>query len=504
MGKAIVVGAGMGGLAAAIELACHGHEVRVLEQHAAPGGKLRQIEVGGTYVDAGPTVLTMPWVFEELFALAGSRFADHVRLRRAQVLARHAWADGARLDLHAERTRSEDAIGEFSGAASVAGYRRFCEDAARIHALLRETFLQAPRPTPIDLARRHGLLRAHELFALSPFETLWSKLGEYFADPRLRQLFGRYATYCGSSPFLATATLMLVAHVEQEGVWYVQGGMIEIARELAGLAGRCGVELAYGARVKEVILQRGAAAGVTLASGERLHADRVVVNADPFAVAAGSFGSQVASAVRIIDSARRSLSAITWCVRAEGIEFPLLRHNVFFSDDYAAEFRALASGRVPEMPTTYVCAQDREDAAAPIGRPERLLCLINAPALADTRPLSPHAIEHHARDVERWLARHGLRLKQPLASFPVTTPSDYQHAFGGPGGALYGEATHGWRASFRRPGARTAIPGLYLAGGGTHPGPGVPMAALSGRQAAAAVVADMKSGRSRASGMKRA
>jgi hypothetical protein len=151
---------------------------------------------------------------------------------------------------------------------------------------------------------------------------MWRALGDYFRDPRLRQLFGRYATYCGSSPFQAPATLMLVAHVEQEGVWLVEGGMHRLAVALEGLAERRGATFRYGAEAAEILVAGGKVAGVRLASGERLDADAVVLNADVAAVAAGRFGPAAAGAVPKVPRSSRSLSAVTWALHARTEGFP--------------------------------------------------------------------------------------------------------------------------------------------------------------------------------------
>ncbi|MBC8058034.1 MAG: FAD-dependent oxidoreductase, partial [Rhizobiales bacterium] len=254
--RVIVVGAGIGGLVSALELAAEGIEVLLLERAARPGGKMRELEVGGVAMDAGPTVFTMRWVFDELFDSIGARLADHLRLQPLGVLARHAWSEHERLDLFADMARSADAIGAFAGAQASRGYLDFCRRAARIYRTLESPFLRSARPTPLSLARRVGLGGLPDLLRISPITTMWSELGRHFADPRLRQLFGRYATYCGSSPYQAPATLMLVAHVEQQGVWSVDGGMHRVAQALAALAVERGATLRFNAPV-DAILTRG-------------------------------------------------------------------------------------------------------------------------------------------------------------------------------------------------------------------------------------------------------
>ncbi len=201
--RVVVIGAGMGGLAAAADLARRGAAVTVLERAAAPGGKMREVMVGGSPIDGGPTVFTMRWIFDGLFADAGASLEAALPLQKADILARHAWRAGGRLDLFADITRSADAIGDFAGAAEARGYRAFCARSADIFRTLRGSFIAAERPSPLDLVKRVGITNIAALIRTAPMKTLWEALGEHFRDPRLRQLFGRYATYCGCSPWLA-------------------------------------------------------------------------------------------------------------------------------------------------------------------------------------------------------------------------------------------------------------------------------------------------------------
>jgi 1-hydroxycarotenoid 3,4-desaturase len=483
--RVVVVGAGVGGLVAALELAHGGADVTLVESASEPGGKMRRVAVGDAWLDAGPTVFTMRWVFDELFADLGLALGDHLALQPLRVLARHAWSAGERLDLHADVAEAAQAIGEFAGAAEARGFVAFVERARRIYRTLEAPFMRSSRTSPLGLAWRAGWRGLPGLLGISPFATLWGELGAHFADPRLRQLFGRYATYCGASPFEAPATLMLVAHVEQEGVWCVDGGMHRVAQVLAAQARSAGATLRYGCAAAAIETAGGRACGVRLADGEVLPADAVVFNGDPAALAAGLLGGDARRAVAPLPPARRSLSALTWNLLARTEGFPLLRHTVFFSPDYRAEFdRLRGERRLPETPTVYVCAQDRgDDGRAPDGA-ERLLCLVNAPADGDHHPLTPQEIASCQQRTFSHLASCGLQVWLDPAATLVTTPTDFHRLFPGTGGALYGQASHGWRASFTRPAAATSVPGLVLAGGSTHPGPGVPMAALSGRLAA--------------------
>jgi len=493
--RVIVVGAGIGGLVAALELAASGVEVLLLERAAQPGGKMRELTVDGAAMDAGPTVFTMRWVFDELFDAVGARLIDHLQLAPVSVLARHAWSEGERLDLFADKARSADAIGALAGPQASRGYLAFCERARGIYQSLEQPFLRGSRPNPLSLVQRAGLRGLPGLMRISPFATLWSELGRHFADPRLRQLFGRYATYCGASPYQAPATLMLVAHVEQEGVWRVEGAMHRVAQEMAALARERGATLRFNTPVSEVLMRGGRACGVRLTDGEELAAEAVVFNGDVAALGAGLLGDALRSAAAPVAAAQRSLSALTWNLRAPTRGFPLSHHTVFFSNDYAAEFDDLRRGRLPSSPTVYVCAQDRSDDDAAVSTAERLLLIVNAPARGDTRAFTPEELNRCESQTFQQMARCGLQVDRHPSCTQMTTPQHFEQLFPATGGALYGRAAHGWMASFTRPGSRSRLPGLYLAGGSVHPGPGVPMAALSGRQAAASVIADRASAR---------
>ena len=330
----LIIGAGVGGLATAARLTALGPEVLVLEKAAAPGGKMRALEVGGGEIDVGPTVLTMRWVFEELFAAVGADFATAVPLKRAGTLARHFWRDGAQLDLFDNVNQSAEAIGAFAGPREAKGYLAFARDAERAYRALDQSFIRAERPNVAQLVARIAKKNPRDLFAFSPFADLWGALQRYFRDPRLLQLFGRYATYCGASPYQASATLMLVAHVEREGVWLVEGGLRRLARALAALAEGAGARIRYDAEVARIVVEGGRAVGVETSQGERIAADAVVFNGDVGALAGGLLGE-----VADVAPPQPSLSALTWALRAPSAAAPWRHHNVLFGADYSPRVR---------------------------------------------------------------------------------------------------------------------------------------------------------------------
>jgi len=487
----------MGGLTSAALLAARGADVTVCEKEAWVGGKARRVSVDGAEIDGGPTVFTYREVFDEVFAACGARLEDHVSIHRAEVIARHAWDDTGQLDLYADRARSIDAIGQFAGAEAARGYASFTAEAQRIFDVLEDPFLRGDKAsTPFPMMWRIGPWRIGDALAMRPFDGMWNALGEHFRDARLQQLFGRYATYCGSSPFSAPATLMLIAHVEARGVWLIEGGIHALAKAIAGLAEGQGARVRCKAPVAEVLTANGRASGVRLASGEVIPADIVICNGDPGALATGRLGKAATRAVPAIPPAKRSLSALVWYAHAETSGFDLTHHNVFFSRDYNAEFRTIAAGNPPAEPTVYVCAIDRgariADPAPPQGSRERIQIIVNAPANGDVHHYTAEERERCTQAMMATLKRCGLQLEEPLPH-QLMTPEDWEHLFPATGGALYGRASHGWAASFQRQGPKTRLPGLYCTGGATHPAAGVPMAALSGQLAARVIAKDLAS-----------
>jgi 1-hydroxycarotenoid 3,4-desaturase len=494
----VVIGAGMGGLATALRLAHQGLDVTVLEAADAPGGKLRQALVDGQPIDSGPTVFTMRWVFDQLFAAVGTSLDAELRVQPLSVLARHWWDDGSQLDLYADPAASLDAVARFAGPAEARRFQAFCARARAVYQTLETPYICNPTPHPAGLTWDIGLQGLATLTALGPLSNLWSSLGRQFQDARLRQLFARYATYTGSSPWQAPATLMLIAQVEMAGVWSVDGGMHALARCLERLARARGAVFRYGTACERIELTQGRVSGVRLANGERLRADSVVFNGDTAALRSGLLGEPLRRAVKP-RAPQRSLSALTWSLNAPACTLPLDRHNLFFQRvdqrSYADEFTDIFQrDRLPRAPTVYVCAQDRgTPGAAPDsvlkGGRERLFALVNAPAAGDRHTTTPEDIDRCETQAFDLLSRCGLTLSPQGPTIQRTTPADFHQRFPATGGALYGQASHGWGSAFARSGASTPVPGLYLAGGSVHPGPGVPMATLSGRFAAEALLA---------------
>jgi 1-hydroxycarotenoid 3,4-desaturase len=270
--------------------------------------------------------------------------------------------------------------------------------------------------------------------------------------------------------------------------------MFQVASALAKLGEKYGVKSRYGVTCAEIMTSQGRVSGVQLSTGEMIEADHVIFNGDVSALAVGMLGSSVSSSFEPVRPSHRSLSAFTLSMHAKTSGFPLVRHNVFFNQDYRAEFDDIFRKRqLPSQGTVYVCAQDRDDSGLAQGESERIFCLVNAPPDGDHHAFNSSEIQACETSSMALMRRCGLEIEVLPQQVVRTLPQDFARLFPGSGGALYGQATHGWMSAFRRSSARSKVPGLYTAGGSVHPGPGVPMAAMSGRLAAATLLAHLDS-----------
>ncbi len=485
--QVVIIGGGIAGLCASLKLSHQGYQVTLLEKADQVGGKIRTVSVNSLDIDSGPTVFTMRWVFDELFKECHEDFDSLISTTALPVLARHFWGK-ERLDLFADQHLSAQAIQEFSGKKQADLFLEFCRASKKVYEALEVPYIRASRPSLSSMMSQLGLSGTKTLIGIGPFKNLWQSLEHFFPDKRLQQLFGRYATYCGSSPFLAPATLMLIAHVEMAGVWSIDQGMTQLPKIIAQLASARGAKIRCGQSVKRIVVTNHQVNHVELDSGEIIHADSFIFNGDIAALSQGLLGSDVKEATPPMPTVP-SLSAVTWSASAKSNQFDLSRHNVFFDENYAAEFTDIfQKKKLPLRPTVYLCAQSRIHQERSTDASEKMLLLVNAPANGD-QTLRPEEIASCQQQVIQLLGRSGLEIHPTSWQMVRTSPQDFHQLFPGTKGALYGMATHGWMSSFQRPNSMSNIKNLYLAGGSVHPGPGVPMAALSGRLVAASLMA---------------
>ncbi len=484
---AIVVGAGVGGLSAAIHLAAAGVRVIVVERNPAVGGKMGEVRRDGFRWDTGPSVITMRHVLEDLFVAAGRRLEDYLRLIPVEPLTRYFYPDGVQLDLSRDLPSTLAQLAALD-ERDVEGYLAFLSYAARLHRITGPVFIYDQPPAWRSLRR----MPLGEALHVDGLRTMQRAIESYVRSPHLRQLLGRFATYVGASPYQAPATLNVIAHVELNGgVWYPQGGVYTIAQALARLAEELGVEIQTEVSVERLEVHGGRVRAVLLADGRRMAAGAVIANLDVATVYERLLPPEAGRRrrVRRLLAAEPSCSAfiLLWGVR--GHHSQLAHHNIFFSSDYRREFTSLfRHGVPPDEPTVYVAMTSKTDPDhAPPGH-ENWFVLVNAPALGAQWDWTQKA-NGYGEVVRERLATFGLR--PDVVAEQMLTPLDLQRLTGARRGALYGLSSNSPWTAFRRPHNRAPdVRGLYFAGGTTHPGGGVPMVMLSGRVAARLALAD--------------
>lgn len=480
----IVVGAGIGGLSAAIRLARAGQQVLVLEQNPAVGGKMSELRDNGYRWDLGPSVITMRPVFEDLFAAAGRRLEDELDLVPVEPLTRYIWSDGSTLDATRDLSRMASQIGRLD-SRDVEGYLAFLAYAARLHRVTGPAFIYGD---PVSLSTLLGV-PPRDWLAVDGWRTMDQAIRSFVRSPKLRQLLGRFATYVGASPYQAPATLNVIAHVEMTGgVWYPRGGIYAIARALERLARESGVEIRTGTPVDGIDVSNGRAVGVHAAGANHL-ARAVLANVDVATV----YERLLPTPQRRSASFEPSVSGFVLLLGLRGRTPGLVHHNLIFNDDYRAEFDDLfKQGRPPQDPTIYVTITSRTDPDDAPTDGENWFVLVNAPPLGPAWNWDEQARSYRDH-VLATLAARGIDVRDRIEVEHCLTPVDLERRTGARRGALYGMSSNSMWSAFRRPANRARdIQGLYFAGGTAHPGGGVPMVMLSGAAAARCILRDTR------------
>lgn len=490
--RIVVIGAGIGGLSAAISLGAKGNRVTVVEQLDRPGGKMGEVRTGRFRWDTGPSVITMRHVIEQHFRDAGRDLNDYVDLQPTQPITRYFWRDGTVLDAVADQDQMAASIESLWGRREAQGYRDFMTYVARLHSIIGEPFLYRAKPRARDLLR----MPLADVLRIDPLRTMNQAIRSFFREPQLIQLFGRFATYNGSSPYDAPATLNVIAHVEMaEGAWYPRGGIYQLALAYERLALELGVEIRYSSAADEILIDAGRATGVRLSDGTTIRADAVINNVDYTHAQTTLMPRDHRKPMPTLEP---SCSGFIMMLGAKGNHDRLAHHNILFTRNYPAEFDDIfRRGRAPLDPTLYLCITSKTDPAhAPAGH-ENWFVLTNAPYLSERYDWSAEK-ERYQRHVTGLLLANIDRIsplpeaRTMIVEERTLTPLDLQSMYGGNGGAIYGYSSNTKTAAFMRPPNRDQrVRGLYHASGSAHPGGGVPLVTLSGRAAAACVAEDM-------------
>jgi phytoene desaturase len=498
-GRVIVIGGGLGGLAAACTLAARGHEVALFEANPWLGGKAAVLESDGFRFDMGPTILTLPSVLARIFAEAGRDMHLELDLVPLDPQWRCFYEGGSVLDLEADVDRMARRLETFApGSGAGEGYRRFLAWSRRLHDISERYFFWRPvggLGEMFEPGSTFNLDTLADLRDLKMGRTVAREIRAHVGDTRVAQLLDHFTQYVGSAPAASPAVLCGIAHMQtSEGIWYPRGGIGAVARSLARLAGELGVEVHHGKAVRRIVLDdRGHARGVEADRGEEFPAAAVVSNMDAVRTHRELVGGRPAHR---FEKRRRYEPACSGVVLYLGLDRRydhLLHHNFVFSEDPEEEFRSIYDrGEPAPDPTCYVCAPARTDPdVAPDGG-EAFYVLVHTPYLRpghDWRAMLPE----YRRTILRKLARTAgmTDLERRIRFESVLTPQDIHDRYRVLQGAIYGLASHGRFAGAFKPGNRSRdVPGLYLAGGAAHPGPGMPMVLMSGWIAADALDRD--------------
>lgn len=466
-----MIGAGVGGLAAAARLAAAGHAVCVCEQASTVGGKLGVYERDGFRFDTGPSLVTMPGILAALFADTGAPLEEVLELTEVDPIARYRYADGTVLDLHRDPLARAAALETALHPGSSLEWQRFLRRAERIWHAAEEPFLRNP------LSLWALLPRIGELPAIAPHRSMADLGRRYLTDPRLRMLLDRYATYQGADPRRAPAALVTIPYIEQTfGEWYVTGGLGRIGAALADRVGELGGEIRLGTDVTAVRTVGERAVGVDLADGSFLPADLVVANADATHLYRDLVTtSRARRAHRRLARLEPSLSGFVLLLGVDGVTPGLAHHNVLFPADYEAEFDAIF-GRYPRPvpdPTLYVVAT-RDPATAPAGS-QAWFVLANAPRQGPVDWSAAGVADRYAAHLLDVLARRGFDVRARARFVEHRSPLELARRTRAVGGAIYGTSSNGAQAAFLRPTNRSPVTGLFLVGGSAHPGGGLPV-----------------------------
>ena len=491
MKTAIIIGAGIGGIATATHLARRGLRVTVYEKNNRPGGRCNHFEQQGHQFDTGPTLLIMPEVYEAEFAALGASLRDRLTLQRVDPTYHLVFDDGSQLHLTSDLEQMREQL-EAIEPGSFSGFLRYIEEGQRHYQLAMPHLAERDFRTAGEFFSPANLPLFYQLKPLTPH---YRHMSAYFKNPRLKAAFTFQDVYMGLSPFEAPATFSMMPYTElAHGVWYPQGGMYRIVEVLMDMAREAGVEFVLNAAIEQIEIKGNQARAVILADGRRQAADIVIANADLPYVYEALLPEPDAAARLAHKQFSCSVISFFWGVRQP---YPALApHTLFLADDYAENFESIDHDLdLPEHPSLYLHAPARLDPAmAPDGQ-DTLTAIVPVGHLDETGQQDWSAIRDRAREaVMQRLAQIGIHDLADDLKFEVNyTPLSWRKRYNLMKGATHGLAHTLTQLGYLRPHNRHAhYHNLYFVGASTHPGTGIPSSLISARLVANRVLDDLQ------------
>lgn len=479
--KALIVGAGIAGIATAIRLAVKGYAVQVFEANTYPGGKLSEFEQQGYRFDAGPSLFTMPQYVDELFKLAGKNPANYFTYQKLDVVCNYFYPDGTHLKAYADPNKFAAEVKQQTGETTEA-IHQYNRNSARIYDITNHVFLEQSLHRLQTYLSNKTLKSILRLFQIDAFRTMHGANQSFFKDRRLVQFYDRYATYNGSNPYQAPATLNVIPHLEQYfGAYFPEGGMYSITRNLVKLAEELSVQFHYNSAVDEIVLSGKKASGIKV-NGTFHAADIVVSNMDVWFTYRKLLSKHPQLFPEKILNQERSSSALIfyWGIKKQFDQLDL--HNIFFSANYEAEFNAIWQQKsIHPDPTVYInISSKNQQTDAPTGH-ENWFVMINVPA--NTGQNWDELIAQSRQNIIKKLsAQLGEDISPLIECESILDPRSIESRTSSYQGSLYGTSSNNQFAAFLRHANRSSqIKNLYFCGGSVHPGGGIPLALLSAK-----------------------
>lgn len=483
-----IVGGGLGGLTAACTLAARGHRVTVFERNSWLGGKAAVLEHDGFRFDMGPTILLMPSVLRKVFAEAGESVADHLRLIPLDPQWRSFFSDGSTLDLVRDTPVMHAEIERFGGTAAAQGYSRFIETSRRLHDISDRYFFWKSVGGIADTFQATGMASPQvlrDLWSLKMGQTVGGVVRSHISDPRVAQMVDHFTQYVGSAPDASPAVLCGIAHMQtDEGVWYPEGGTAAVPRALRQLAERLGVIFVAGTQVTHIMTEGKCVSGLATAEGDRYEFDAIVSNSDVVRTSSEllDFVAGQSAALPSTGAEPACSGVVLYLGLRERYEH-LLHHNFVFSQDPHQEFDQIyRRGEPADDPTCYLCAPSGTDHSVSPEGGEALYVLVHTPYLRNHHDWKAMFPKYREVILKKLADTANLTdLEERIVVESALTPEDIDRRYHVWKGAIYGLASHGrFLGAFKSGNRNRGIRGLYLAGGSAHPGPGMPMAMMSG------------------------